>query len=198
MSLFEQLFELLERSKVVMDGLVQATRNLAKATPDRVLRVELERANKVATDHVRSLNEILRRAQAEEKTAAEAVLGSVRAFQATEQAFHAARDAEAAAQKALRTQEQTARLEIRALKEKFENAQIAVLFYGEHHETCAAPPHASKVHEACTCGLSNALLGEQLPPEVTVLREVMESHLRYGAERRQLLQLAESLGSKRS
>lgn len=183
-TLFQQLFELLERSRTVVDGLSQATRNLAKATPDRSLRAELERANKVAVDHVRSLGEILQRAKGEFDAEATTVLGSVREFQITEQAF---KDA----QKQLRIQEQNARRERKALQDKFERAQTALLFYGEHPYYCAVPEHASKVHQACTCGFSDALLGEQkLPHEVEALRGVALKHLEFGEARRALLKAA--------
>lgn len=77
-------------------------------------------------------------------------------------------------------------------------AMCATLYFGQHHELCKAPKNATKVHDACDCGLSDFLVGNGLIGFAAVYLGVALKHLEYGATCRNLRALANELDAARA
>lgn len=76
-------------------------------------------------------------------------------------------------------------------------AMCGVLYWGEHHELCKVPEHATKVHPECDCGLSDFLVGNGLINFAQVYLGIVLKHLDYGATTRNLKALADELDAAR-
>lgn len=75
-------------------------------------------------------------------------------------------------------------------------ARAAALVYGEHMQgVCKAPKHASKVHDACTCGFSDFLVGNGIEEDghVATMFGVALKHIEWGKTIRQLMENAAEL-----